>query len=121
MDDFAYLVPDSATAWLAGRGDGRFERYERFYRAEQDRHAENFDLETANDEYGNANATEPNPVWTIINAPWVGSIVVVFFCVYMGSQLVPALTTVAPKATSVGLLVAFFGLRIFHRRRRRPR
>lgn len=52
MEDFAYLCADSNAAWLAGRGDGRYERYERFYHAQRATHADGFDLEQINEQYG---------------------------------------------------------------------
>lgn len=43
MEDFAYLAKESNAAWLAGRGDGRFERYEKFYQCERAGNASGLD------------------------------------------------------------------------------
>lgn len=60
MEDFAYLATNSATAWLHGRGDGRFKMYERFYRGELARRRDTFDLDGINEEYARLIA-ETNP------------------------------------------------------------
>ena len=50
MQDFAYLFRDSVAAWLQGRGDSRFQRYERHYRSDRETASspEVFDLERSN-------------------------------------------------------------------------
>ena len=53
MQDFAHLFSDSAAAWLQGRGDARFRRYERYYRADRfaAQDAGSFDLQRSNEQY----------------------------------------------------------------------
>jgi hypothetical protein len=121
MDDFDYLARESNAAWLEGRGDGRFEHYERFYQSERQRQAAAFDLERANEGYPQWVAHQPSRLLSTLSAPWFGRVIVALFAVYIGSRAVPALASAAPAATGVLLVVAFAGLRVFHRRRRRQR
>ncbi|MFM0076988.1 hypothetical protein PQQ86_38195 [Paraburkholderia sediminicola] len=119
MEDFDYLATDSNAAWLDGRGDGRFERYERFYHQERAQQAEKFDLEKTNEGYGEWASRQPALMLSLISGPWFGQVAVAFFSVYMGSRLVPALAGKLPVATGAMLAVAFVGLRVFHWRRRK--
>jgi hypothetical protein len=119
VEDFDYLAPDSNAAWLDGNGDGRFERYERFYREERSRQAAGFDLEKTNEEYGEWASGQPGRLLSVMSAPWFGQVLVAFFSVYMGSRLVPALANRLPVATGGLLVITFIGLRVFHWRRRK--
>jgi hypothetical protein len=121
MEDFDYLATDSNAAWLGGRGDGRFERYERFYHSERAQQAEQFDLEKANEGYGEWASRQPARMLAVISGPWFGRVIVAFFAVYMGSRLVPALASKLPVATGAMLAFAFVGLRVFHWKRRKRR
>ncbi|MFC0403143.1 hypothetical protein [Paraburkholderia rhizosphaerae] len=114
MEDFDYLASDSAAAWLEGRGDGRFERYEQFYRLER-ASRKDFDLERTNLSFAEQ---QPRRLSATISAPWFGRVVVAFFSFYMAAKTVPMLAGHAPFATGGLLVVAFIGLRIFHRKRR---
>ncbi|MBN3785698.1 hypothetical protein [Burkholderia sp. Ac-20353] len=119
MEDFAYLCAESNAAWLSGRGDGRFERYERFYQDERARLADGFDLEQINEAYeASATNRRPQPL-ALLSAPWVGKVATALFCLYMAGRLVPEMTAQAPGATGVALVTAFVGLRIFHRKHRK--
>ncbi|MDQ7979988.1 hypothetical protein QYH69_22355 [Paraburkholderia sp. SARCC-3016] len=117
MEDFDYLAPDSAAAWLEGRGDGRFERYEQFYRLERSS-SEDFDLESANEGYAEWAGRQLPRLTAMISGPWFGRVVVAFFSCYMAAQTVPMLASRVPFPTGAMLVVAFIGLRIFHRKRR---
>jgi hypothetical protein len=117
MEDFDYLFADSAAAWLQGRGDGRFERYERFYRLERS-NRDDFNLELANESYAAGVGTQSLRFAHIFSAPWFGRVVVAFFSFYMAARAVPMLASRLPFATGGMLVVAFIGLRIFHRKRR---
>jgi len=121
MEDFDYLSPDSNAAWLEGRGDGRFEQYERFYQSERVSKAEAFDLEAANEGYAQWAGAQPSRLLGTLSAEWFGRVVVAFFCVYLASRALPTLARAAPIATGVLLATAFVALRIFHRRRRKQR
>ncbi|WP_353557710.1 hypothetical protein [Paraburkholderia terrae] len=121
MEDFAYLAKESNAAWLAGRGDGRFERYERFYQSERAGNASDFDLEKSNEGYGQFSSSQPSPLLSFLSAPWVGRVAIALFALYMGTRVVPQLAKVGPAATGIALVAAFISLRIFHRRRRKSR
>ncbi|RKT10646.1 hypothetical protein B0G69_8080 [Paraburkholderia sp. RAU2J] len=121
MEDFAYLAKESNAAWLAGRGDGRFERYERFYQNERAGNASGFDLEKSNEGYVEYSSSHPSPLLSFLSAPWVGRLAIALFALYMGTRIVPQLARVGPAVTGIGLVVAFVGLRVFHRRRRKSR
>ncbi|MEX3935761.1 hypothetical protein AB4Y32_28835 [Paraburkholderia phymatum] len=121
MEDFAYLARESNAAWLAGRGDGRFERYEKFYQSERAVDVTGFDLEKANEGYVEYATSQPSRLLSFLNAPWVGRVVVALFALYTGTRVVPQLAKVGPAVTGIGLIVAFVGLRVFHRRARKRR
>ncbi|WP_094777559.1 hypothetical protein [Paraburkholderia ribeironis] len=121
MDDFDYMAPESSAAWLEGHGDGRFERYERFYQSERAIDAAGFDLEKTNEGYGKWASEQRSRLVTLLAEPWVGRIAIALFAIFMGARLVPELARLLPEATGFGLVVAFIGLRIFHRRRRQRR
>jgi hypothetical protein len=84
MEDFDYLAADSNAAWLDGRGDGRFERYERFYHQERAQQAEKFDLEMTNDGYGEWASRQPALMLSFVSGPWFGQVAVAFFSVVYG-------------------------------------
>lgn len=119
MEDFDYLAHDSNAAWLDGRGDGRFERYERFYHSARAQRADQFSLEKLNEEYVEWSSRQPARLLGLVSAPWVGRVAVTLFSVYMASQLVPSLAGKMPYATGAMLVVVFIGLRVFHWRRKR--
>lgn len=119
MEDLDYLAPESNAAWLDGSGDGRFERYERFYREERSRQAQGFDLEKTNEEYVEWASSQPGRLLSIMSAPWFGRVLVAFLSVYMGTRLVPTLASSLPVATGGLLVIIFIGLRVFHSRRRK--
>jgi hypothetical protein len=118
MEDFDYLAPDSNAAWLDGRGDGRFERYERFYQTERAQQADGFDLERSNEDYAKWASRQPSRLLSLLSAQWFGRVAAAFFSVYMASRTVPALAGAAPVATGAMLIVAFVGIRVFHWRRK---
>jgi hypothetical protein len=119
MEDFDYLSPDSNAAWLEGRGDGRFEQYERFYQTERSSKAESFDLEASNEGYATWVGGRPSRLLRMLSAQWFGKVLVAFLCVYLASRAVPMLARAAPVATGVLLGTAFVALRVFHRKRRK--
>ncbi|MPW11242.1 hypothetical protein GCT19_37890 [Paraburkholderia sp. CNPSo 3155] len=121
MDDYAYLARESNAAWLDGRGDGRFERYERFYRSERAVNAAEFDLEKANEGYVHYVSSQPSPLLSFLSAPWVGRVSIALFALYMATRVVPQLAKAGPTVTGIGLVAAFVGLRVFHRWARRRR
>lgn len=121
MEDLAWMVRDSASAWLRGRDDGRFGGYEAFYRAARKAGPDGFDLEKLNEEYSTWVRERPSRLVSALNRPIVARALIAFLAVWIGAQTVPHAAGSAPKATA-GLLVAvFIGLRIFHRQRRKGR
>jgi len=121
MEDFAYLARESNAAWLAGHGDGRFERYEKFYQSERAVDVAGFDLEKVNEEYGDYAGNQSSPLLSFLSAPWIGRVVIALFALYMGTRVVPQLAKVGPAVTGIALVAAFVGLRVFHRRNRKRR
>jgi len=121
MEDFAYLARDSAAAWLQGRGDGRFERYESFYRRE--REASGFDLEKSNGQYSAWMTGQPplQRLLRLINGEWFARATIAVFAFYFATRTVPLLASRVPAATGCLIVIAFIGLRIFHRKRRKSR
>jgi hypothetical protein len=121
MEDLAWMVRDSASAWLRGRDDGRFAGYETFYRRALDADATTFDLEKLNEEYAIWTSERPSRLVGLLNRPIVARALIAFLAVWIGAQTVPAAAGLAPKSTAVLLVVAFVGLRVFHRKRKRLR
>ncbi|MEI7297083.1 hypothetical protein WCQ02_33560 [Paraburkholderia tropica] len=121
MEDLAWMVSDSASAWLHGRDDGRFGGYEAFYRAAYKAGPDGFDLEKLNEDYSAWVRERPSRLVSALNRPIVARALIAFLAVWIGAQTVPHAAGYAPKTTA-GLLVAVFvGLRIFHRQRRKGR
>lgn len=118
MDDFDYVVRDSNAAWLEGRGDGRFERYESFYRGMRTRHAGEFDLEKANEAYAAQGRQSSSRLLLLASSPQFAQFSIGLLAVFIASHAVPALARQLPYATGALLLAAFVGLRVFHRQRR---
>jgi predicted outer membrane lipoprotein len=121
MVDFAYLFSDSAASWLQGHGDGRFARYEQFYRRAKAAAAETFDLEISNEEY---------PLYLQSRAPWLIGVlnsaafrylVIVLIFTYAGALFVPRIAQLAPIPTGVILACAFVAIRVKRRRQKRAR
>ncbi len=121
MDDLAYLVAESNAAWLAGRGDGRFQRYERFYRSEREKQAATFELEQVNEAYPDWVGSQPPRVIGMLASPWFGKVLVALTCMYVGAEVVPTVSSAMPYKSTALLCAVFVGLRIFHWKRRRAR
>ena len=120
MDDLAWMARDSASAWLRGYGDLRFDRYESFYREARTADGSAGDLEQINEEYGQWVNERPGRLVHLLNRPVIGRALVGFFAVWIAAQAVPHAAGLAPKSTAVLLVVAFVGLRVFRRKRRKP-
>lgn len=85
MQDFAYLFSDSVAAWLNGRGDARFQRYERHYRIERAaaNDASAFNLERSNEQYATrCRRTKFSPVSILDSKP--GKSLIVFLIILWG-------------------------------------
>ncbi|AEA65817.1 hypothetical protein bgla_4p0210 (plasmid) [Burkholderia gladioli BSR3] len=111
----------SNAAWLAGRGDGRFQRYERFYRSEREKQAATFELEQVNEAYPDWVGSQPPRVIGMLARPWFGKVLVALTCMYVGAEVVPTVSSAMPYKSTALLCAVFVGLRIFHWKRRRAR
>lgn len=119
MDDLAWMVRESAAAWLRGHGDARFPGYEAFYRDAWRAGTDSFDLEKLNEDYANCVSERPSRLAIGLNRPVVGQALIAVLAAWIGAHTVSIAAGMAPKATA-GLLVAtFVALRVFHRKRRR--
>lgn len=119
MEDLAWMVRDSTTAWLRGYGDGRFAGYESFYREALHVDAAGFDLEKINEEYAAWVSDRPSRLVGALNRPIVARALIALLALRIGAQTVPVAAGLAPNATAALLVGAFIGLRIFHRQRRK--
>ncbi|MCX5544663.1 hypothetical protein M3A49_35250 [Paraburkholderia sp. CNPSo 3076] len=119
MDDLAWMVRDSTSAWLRGYDDGRFAGYESFYRNARHAAPEGFDLEKLNEEYAQWVTERPGKVIVLLNRPIVAQALIAFTAVWIAAQALPHLAGAAPKSTAGLLVAAFIGLRVFHRKRRK--
>ena len=120
MEDLAWMVRESASAWLRGYGDERFGAYEDFYRKALCAPDKRRELETINKEYGQWVSERPGKLVQLLNRPLIGRALVGFFAVWIAAEALPHAAGLAPRSTAVVLGVAFVGLRIFHRKRRKP-
>lgn len=119
MEDFAYLCRDSNAAWLAGRSDGRYARYEAFYQSQREALNDNVSLEEINDGYGAWIGRQPSRLLSVISGPTVGKLLIALLAIYIAGKSVPALAVVVPGTTAGLLVAAFISLRVMHRRNRR--
>ncbi|WP_131542663.1 hypothetical protein [Paraburkholderia hospita] len=118
MQDFAHLFSDSVAAWLRGRGDFRFQRYERHYRA--DRTAEvdagSFDLERSNEQYAARCRLTRGPLVAILDSKAFKRLVAFVAILWGGSLLLPTVGKSQPVAGGVVLIAIFIAIRIKRRR-----
>ena len=118
MDDFAYLFRDSTHAWLTGGGDRRFDAYERRYQLARAVEAAEFDLERFNEEFVNGMQKKSYRIARVISHPVVAKFSIACFMIWGAGRMVPSMAAANPEGTAFALGVAFFGLRIFHRKQR---
>jgi hypothetical protein len=119
MQDFAYLFPDSAASWLAGRGDARFTRYERYYRLARTAAPSAFDLEASNERYAAINQRGSHILVAILNSSAFKNLILFLVLLYGGSLLVPVMARIQPVATGLFLAAGFVALRVMDRRQRK--
>ena|ERR1700692_2525226 len=117
MDDLAYLVPESAKAWLDGQGDGRFQSYERYYRRASNRCKDDLDVEDLNEKYetyardrARASAVKIGNLLVVMTALWFG--------LYLLGKMVVSGSDVAPRTTSAIMLAGMVAYKIHQRRSR---
>lgn len=118
MEDLAWMVRESTSAWLRGYGDDRFGAYEKFYREALAAPGKQLGLEMINEEYVQWANERPSRLMRLLNRPTTSRALVGLFAVWVAAQAVPHAARLAPQSTAVLLVVAFVGLRIFHRKRR---
>ncbi|WGS55103.1 hypothetical protein LFL96_34700 (plasmid) [Paraburkholderia sp. D15] len=118
MDDFDYVVRDSNAAWLDGRGDGRFERYESFYQDSRAKQADEFDLEKTNEAFAKVAGRSPSRLFALASSPNFARLAIALLAVFITSRTVPLVAVKLPYATACMLAGALVALRIFHRRKR---
>jgi hypothetical protein len=119
MQDFAYLFSDSAASWLAGRGDARFKRYERYYRSARTATPDAFDLEASNERYAAINKRGSPFLVTVLNSSAFKNLILFLVLLYGGSLVVPVMARIQPTATGLFLAACFVAMRVIHRRHRK--
>jgi hypothetical protein len=119
MQDLAWMVRESTSAWLRGYGDRRFDQYENFYRKALTTPEERADLEIINEEYARWSPGRPGKFICLLNHPIVARATISLVAMWVAAQAVPHAAALAPKPTAGLLVAAFIGLRISHRKRRR--
>jgi hypothetical protein len=120
MQDFAYLFPDSVAAWLEGRGDARFQRYEKHYRAERATalSPEAFDLERSNVRFARRfGADSRRFAWMWRSSAFV-SLANFLILPWGGTALLSSVGATQPVAVAAVLGVVFVALRVKHIRAR---
>jgi hypothetical protein len=114
MQDFAYLFSDSVAAWLRGRGDARFQRYERHYRAGRSaaQGTDGFDLERSNEQYASICRRSGNRLVQILDSKAFRSLTLFLTILWGGSLLLPTVGKSQPVAASVVLCALFVAMRV---------
>ncbi|WP_250528387.1 hypothetical protein [Caballeronia sp. GAWG2-1] len=120
MQDFAYLFSDSAAAWLEGRGDARFLRYERHYRAARSaaQSQEAFDLEQSNNRFAQRFGSGRLQFAAVSKSKAFGALATFLILLWGGSALLSSVGATQPVAVAAVLGVVFIGLRMRHLRAR---
>lgn len=123
MQDFAYLFSDSVAAWLRGRGDARFQRYERHYRAGRSaaQGPDGFDLERSNEQYASICRRSGNRLVQILDSKAFRSLMLFLTILWGGSLLLPTVGKSQPVAAGVVLCALFVAMRVKAWRGRSPR
>jgi hypothetical protein len=117
MQDFAHLFSDSVAAWLRGRGDFRFQRYERHYRADRlaAHDAGSFDLERSNEQYAVRCHRKAGYLVTALDSKPFKHLVIFLAMLWGGSLLLPTIGKAQPVAVGIVLLGIFIAIRIKRR------
>jgi hypothetical protein len=123
MQDFSHLFSDSVAAYLRGRGDSRFHRYERHYRADRSAapDAASFDLERTNEQYAQRCRHENSRLVAILDSKAFRQLAIFLAILWGGSLLLPTIGKSQPIAAGVVLLGIFIALRIKRRKTARTR
>ncbi|GJH26840.1 hypothetical protein [Caballeronia novacaledonica] len=114
MQDFAYLFRDSVAAWLQGRGDSRFQRYERHYRADRAtaRSQEVFDLEQSNIRFAQSFGSGRRQLAAVSKSKAFGALTTFLILLWGGTALLSSIGATQPVAVAAVLGVVFVALRV---------
>ncbi|KAK45368.1 hypothetical protein BG58_18080 [Caballeronia jiangsuensis] len=114
MQDFAYLFPDSVAAWLEGRGDARFQRYERHYRADRAtaQSQEAFDLEQSNVRFAQRFGSGRRQFAAVSKSKAFGALATFLILLWGGTALLSSVGATQPVAVAAVLGVVFVALRV---------
>ncbi|GJH17446.1 hypothetical protein CBA19CS22_12910 [Caballeronia novacaledonica] len=120
MQDFAYLFPDSVAAWLEGRGDARFQRYERHYRADRATAQPNeaFDLERSNVRFAQQFGSGRRQFAAVSKSKAFGALATFLSLLWGGTALLSSVGATQPVAVAAVLGVVFVALRVKYFRAR---
>lgn len=118
MQDFSHLFSDSVAAWLRGRGDFRFQRYERHYRADRSAapDVESFDLERTNEQYAQRCRHENSRLVAILDSQRFKHLALFLMILWGGSLLLPTIGKSQPVAAAIVLIGIFIALRMNRRK-----
>jgi hypothetical protein len=116
MQDFAYLFPDSVAAWLDGRGDARFQRYEKYYRADQaTAHSdEAFNLERSNIRFAQGISSDRPVLAGVSTSKVLGALATFLILLWGGTLLLSSVGATQPIVVGAVLGVVFVALRVRH-------
>ncbi|WP_250482513.1 hypothetical protein [Caballeronia sp. GACF5] len=116
MQDFAYLFPDSVAAWLEGRGDARFQRYEKHYRADRAtvQSLDAFDLEQSNVRFAQRFGSGRRQFAAVSKSKAFGALATFLILLWGGTALLSSVGATQPAAVAAVLGVVFIGLRVKH-------
>jgi hypothetical protein len=120
MQDFAYLFSDSVVAWLEGRGDARFHRYERHYRADRAtvQSQDAFDLEQSNVRFAQRFGSGKLQFAAVSKSKAFGALATFLILLWGGTALLSSVGARQPVAVAAVLGVVFIALRVKHFRAR---
>ncbi|SAK90271.1 hypothetical protein AWB75_06294 [Caballeronia catudaia] len=123
MQDFAFLFSDSVSAWLRGRGDGRFQRYERHYRSDRASapSPDAFDLEKSNVLFSRRSRRGKGRIASVLKSKPFAALATFLIFLWGGSLLLSTIGTSQPVTAGVALCVAFVVLRASKLRKRAQR
>ncbi|VXC82332.1 conserved hypothetical protein [Burkholderia sp. 8Y] len=123
MQDFAYLFRDSVAAWLDGRGDARFQRYERHYRADRAtvQSHEAFDLEQSNIRFAQSFGSGRRQFAAVSKSKAFGALATFLILLWGGTALLCSVGAKQPVAVAAVLAMVFVALRVRRFRARAQR
>jgi hypothetical protein len=114
MQDFAYLFPDSVAAWLEGRGDERFRRYEKHYRADRATAQPNeaFDLERSNVRFAQQFGSGRRQFAAVSKSKAFGALATFLILLWGGTALLSSVGATQPIAVAAVLGVVLVAVRV---------